>query len=162
MSFEQKEVFWIDDAGTFELLADPTKLEILERAAFPRSLSEIAEEMGASALVTGDSFAYTVSTDPAAADLPVRVEKRVEDIMTTRLLTVTPDQTMRDVVERFTNRDVGQIPVVAKDDPQKKTHATVNDTRTCFFIDSSKRTLVISIHEPVVVGDPAAPPSSAR
>ena len=46
MSFEQADVFWIDDADTFELLADPTKLEILELTAVPRSVSEIAEEMG--------------------------------------------------------------------------------------------------------------------
>ncbi len=46
MTFEQADVFWIDDAETFQLLADPTKLEILELTAIPRSVSEIAEAMG--------------------------------------------------------------------------------------------------------------------
>jgi DNA-binding transcriptional ArsR family regulator len=46
MTFERAEVYWIDDAATFELLADPTKLEILELTAVPRSVSEIAEAMG--------------------------------------------------------------------------------------------------------------------
>ncbi len=46
MTFEPKEVFWIDDVQTFELLADPTKVEILELTAVPHSVSEIAEAMG--------------------------------------------------------------------------------------------------------------------
>ena len=46
MTFEQADVYWIDDAEIFELLADPTKLEILEMTAVPRSVSEIAEAMG--------------------------------------------------------------------------------------------------------------------
>lgn len=46
MTFEPKEVFWIDDVQTFELLADPTKVEILELTAVPHSVSEIAQAMG--------------------------------------------------------------------------------------------------------------------
>ena len=46
MTFERADVFWIDDAETFELLADPTKLEILEMTGVPCSVSQIAEAMG--------------------------------------------------------------------------------------------------------------------
>jgi DNA-binding transcriptional ArsR family regulator len=46
MTFERKEVFWIDNVQTFELLADPTKVEILELTAIPHSVSEIAQAMG--------------------------------------------------------------------------------------------------------------------
>lgn len=45
MAFEPAEVFWIEDGETFELLADPTRLEILELMLVPRSVSEIAEAM---------------------------------------------------------------------------------------------------------------------
>lgn len=40
------EVFEIDDAETFEMLADPTRVEILERLIQPRSVGEVAEGMG--------------------------------------------------------------------------------------------------------------------
>ncbi len=45
MTFEPADVFWIDDEETFELLADPTRLEILELTMVPRSVTEIAEAM---------------------------------------------------------------------------------------------------------------------
>ena len=43
MSFEPAPVFDIDDVETMEMLADPTRLEILELTMVPRSVSEIAE-----------------------------------------------------------------------------------------------------------------------
>jgi len=46
MSFEPAETYWIDDAETFEVLADPTRLAILELTMVPRSVTEIAEAMG--------------------------------------------------------------------------------------------------------------------
>ncbi len=45
MGFEPAEVFWIEDGETFELLADSTRLEILELTMVPRSVTEIAEAM---------------------------------------------------------------------------------------------------------------------
>jgi len=45
MTFEPADVFDIDDVETMEMLADPTRLEILELAMVPRSVSEIAEAM---------------------------------------------------------------------------------------------------------------------
>lgn len=45
MSFEQADVFWIDDPETFELLADSNRLQILELTLVPRSATEIAEAM---------------------------------------------------------------------------------------------------------------------
>lgn len=45
MSFEPAEVFSIEDAETFELLADPTRHEIIELVMTPRSVTEIAEAM---------------------------------------------------------------------------------------------------------------------
>lgn len=46
MTFQAVDVFWIDDEETFGLLADPTRLEILELTMVPRSVTEIAEAMG--------------------------------------------------------------------------------------------------------------------
>jgi DNA-binding transcriptional ArsR family regulator len=46
MTFQPVGVFWIDDEETFGLLADPTRLEILELTMVPRSVTEIAEAMG--------------------------------------------------------------------------------------------------------------------
>ncbi|NND85164.1 MAG: helix-turn-helix domain-containing protein [Acidimicrobiia bacterium] len=46
MSFEPAEVFWIEDAETFDVLGDPTRIELLELTARPRSVAEIAEAMG--------------------------------------------------------------------------------------------------------------------
>ncbi len=45
MSFEPEAVFDIDDVETMEMLTDPTRLEILELAMVPRSVSEIAAAM---------------------------------------------------------------------------------------------------------------------
>lgn len=45
-TFEQAETFWIDDAETFEMLADPRRMEIIELAMVPRSVTEMAEIMG--------------------------------------------------------------------------------------------------------------------
>jgi CIC family chloride channel protein len=42
--------------------------------------------------------------------------KCARDIMTRNLITCTPDQPLRDVLHRITRQDVGQIPVVSKDD----------------------------------------------
>lgn len=42
---ELAEVFEIDDAETFEILADPTRVELLERLFEPASVSELAEAM---------------------------------------------------------------------------------------------------------------------
>lgn len=39
-------VFLIDDAATFELLADPTRVEILESLMVPKSVTQVAEVMG--------------------------------------------------------------------------------------------------------------------
>jgi DNA-binding transcriptional ArsR family regulator len=46
MPFEPTDTFWIDDEETLELLADATRLEIIELVMVPRSVSEIADEMG--------------------------------------------------------------------------------------------------------------------
>jgi DNA-binding transcriptional ArsR family regulator len=46
MTFQPVDVFWIHDEETFGLLADPTRLEILELTMVPRSVTEIAEAMG--------------------------------------------------------------------------------------------------------------------
>lgn len=43
---ELAEVFEIDNAETFELLADPTRVELLEWLFEPASVSELAEAMG--------------------------------------------------------------------------------------------------------------------
>ncbi len=45
MSFEPAEVFHIDDVETMEMLADATRIQILELAMVPRSVSEIADAM---------------------------------------------------------------------------------------------------------------------
>lgn len=45
MTFEPADVYWIEDEETFELLADPTRLEIIELAMVARSVTEIAEAM---------------------------------------------------------------------------------------------------------------------
>jgi CIC family chloride channel protein len=59
---------------------------------------------------------YDVESAVMAGDMAT---KRVEDIMTDRLVTLTPDQTMHHVVDTLSRLDVGQIPVVAKDDPTR-------------------------------------------
>ena len=59
---------------------------------------------------------YDVETALMAGDVAA---KRAGDIMTSHLITCTPVQTMRTVLSTFANRDVGQIPVVAADDPGK-------------------------------------------
>lgn len=41
------EVFFIEDAETMEMLADPVRLEIIELLAEPQSVTELAEAMGA-------------------------------------------------------------------------------------------------------------------
>ncbi len=46
MTFEPADVYWINDTGSLEVLADPTRLEILELCMVPRSVKEIAELMG--------------------------------------------------------------------------------------------------------------------
>lgn len=46
MTFEPAEVFWIEDGETFDVLGDPTRIELLELTARPRSVAEIAEQMG--------------------------------------------------------------------------------------------------------------------
>ena len=45
MQFEPADQFLIEDEATFELLADPTRLEILELCLAPRSAAELAEAM---------------------------------------------------------------------------------------------------------------------
>lgn len=45
MSFEPADAFLIEDAETWEVLADPLRIEILESCARPRSVGEIAEAM---------------------------------------------------------------------------------------------------------------------
>ena len=45
MSFEPASEYLIEDPETFELLADPTRLEILELCLAPRSVTEMAEAM---------------------------------------------------------------------------------------------------------------------
>lgn len=40
------EVFEIEDAETFEMLADPSRVEMLERLHHPASVGELAEDMG--------------------------------------------------------------------------------------------------------------------
>lgn len=42
---EPAEVFEIDDVETFEMLSDPTRVELLERLFEPASVSELAEAM---------------------------------------------------------------------------------------------------------------------
>ena len=42
---ELADVFEIDDAETFEILADPTRVELLERLFEPASVSELADAM---------------------------------------------------------------------------------------------------------------------
>jgi DNA-binding transcriptional ArsR family regulator len=42
---ELAEIFEVDDADTFEMLADPTRMELLERLFDPASVSELAEAM---------------------------------------------------------------------------------------------------------------------
>jgi DNA-binding transcriptional ArsR family regulator len=42
---EQAEVFEIDDAETLEMLADPTRVEMIERLFDPASVTELAEAM---------------------------------------------------------------------------------------------------------------------
>lgn len=46
MTFEPADVFDIDDVETMEMLADPTRVQILELAMVPRSVSQIADAMG--------------------------------------------------------------------------------------------------------------------
>jgi DNA-binding transcriptional ArsR family regulator len=41
-----KEVFWIEDEETFELLTDQTRIEIIELLGEPRSVTALAEAMG--------------------------------------------------------------------------------------------------------------------
>ena len=43
----------------------------------------------------------------------------VEEVMTRTILTCTPDQRLRDVADTIRDQDLGQIPVVDKDDPTK-------------------------------------------
>jgi len=45
MPFEPADEYLIEDEETFELLADPTRLEILELCLAPRSVTEMAEAM---------------------------------------------------------------------------------------------------------------------
>ena len=45
MSFEPADVFLIEDGETFDVLADPMRIEILEICNGPRSVGEIAEAM---------------------------------------------------------------------------------------------------------------------
>lgn len=40
-----KEVFWIEDEETFELLADQTRIQIIEMLGEPRSVTALAEAM---------------------------------------------------------------------------------------------------------------------
>jgi DNA-binding transcriptional ArsR family regulator len=42
---ELAEVFEVDDAETFEMLADPTRVELIERLFEPATVSELAEAM---------------------------------------------------------------------------------------------------------------------
>jgi DNA-binding transcriptional ArsR family regulator len=42
---ELAEVFEIDDADTFEMLSDPTRVELIERLFEPATVSELAEAM---------------------------------------------------------------------------------------------------------------------
>ncbi len=45
MTFEPADVYWINDDQDLELLADPTRLEIIELLMIPRSVKQVAEAM---------------------------------------------------------------------------------------------------------------------
>ena len=77
-----------------------------------RALPVVDEESGLVGIVS----AYDVETAIISGNLNDRAAK---DIMTRSVLTCTGDQRMRDVLELFTSRDVGQIPVVDKENPKK-------------------------------------------
>ncbi|MFO7548528.1 MAG: helix-turn-helix domain-containing protein [Acidimicrobiia bacterium] len=46
MTPDPAEVYEIEDVETFEMLADPTRMEILERLFEPASVGEVADDMG--------------------------------------------------------------------------------------------------------------------
>jgi len=52
-----------------------------------------------------------------ARNLPTRTP--VREIATRRVLVAYPDETMADVMRRINVRDIGRLPVVSRDDPQK-------------------------------------------
>jgi len=77
-----------------------------------RGYPVVDEEDGLVGIVTVYDVEHALLGDGVA-------ELRARDIMTRNLITCSPDERLRDVLERVTSQDVGQIPVVDRDDQSK-------------------------------------------
>ncbi len=85
-------------------------------ARFHTSHLRAFEVLDADQRLVGIVTEYDVESAFMAGDV---TPKRVEDIMTSRVTTLTPGQTMQEVMDKLARLDVGQIPVVREDDPAR-------------------------------------------
>jgi len=100
--------------GDYETISPEESVETLA-ARFHMGHTRAFEVLDDDGKLVGIVTEYDVESAFMSGDV---MSKRVEDIMTRELFVLRPGDSMRDAVEKISRRDVGQIPVVAADDPQ--------------------------------------------
>jgi CIC family chloride channel protein len=116
--FEHTRVAAVMDAAPVTIPASLTLLELERRVACPgdplslHQAHPILDEDGALAgLITRGDLIRAIAAAPP--------EARVLDCAATRLICVTPEETLHDALEKLLRHDIGRLPVVSPTDPKK-------------------------------------------